>query len=101
MVHLTQSRPIFPVIAIGPPGRVTVMASQQEVSSSSADQTARKRVSVPSMTRDYSYYRAVFAGRRMPFAFVDLDLFEANIRQVVEQTAGKRVRVASKSVRSV
>jgi D-serine deaminase-like pyridoxal phosphate-dependent protein len=77
------------------------MASQQEVSSSSADQTARKRVSVPSMTRDYSYYRAVFAGRRMPFAFVDLDLFEANIRQVVEQAAGKRVRVASKSVRSV
>ncbi|HEV8192590.1 MAG TPA: amino acid deaminase/aldolase [Ktedonobacterales bacterium] len=77
------------------------MASQQEVSSSDAEQSARERVSVPSVPRDFGYYRAVFAGRRMPFAYVDLDLFEANIRQVVQRTAGKRVRVASKSVRSV
>jgi D-serine deaminase-like pyridoxal phosphate-dependent protein len=37
----------------------------------------------------------------MPFAYLDLDLLEANIRQVVAASAGKRVRIASKSVRSV
>src|SRR5258708_16927106 len=37
----------------------------------------------------------------MPFAYVDLDLRDANIRAAVARAAGKRVRVASKSVRSV
>ncbi|MGI9057309.1 MAG: amino acid deaminase/aldolase [Ktedonobacteraceae bacterium] len=37
----------------------------------------------------------------MPFAYLDLDLLEQNIRQVVEQAHGKRVRLASKSLRSV
>jgi D-serine deaminase-like pyridoxal phosphate-dependent protein len=37
----------------------------------------------------------------MPFAFLDLDLLEQNIRQVVERARGKRVRLASKSLRSV
>ena len=50
---------------------------------------------------DYRYYAAVFAGQQMPFAYLDLDLLDANIRQVVARSAGKRVRVASKSVRSV
>jgi D-serine deaminase-like pyridoxal phosphate-dependent protein len=50
---------------------------------------------------DYPYYAAVFAGRQMPFAYLDLDLLAANIRQVVAASADKRVRVASKSVRSV
>ncbi len=77
------------------------MASQQEVSSGGVDQHVCEHGAVPSMTHDYSYYRAVFTGRRMPFAYVDLDMFDANIRQVVERAAGKRVRVASKSVRSV
>ncbi len=47
----------------------------------------------------YRYYREIFAGRRMPFAFVDLDLLDANIHAVLVRAAGKRVRVASKSVR--
>jgi D-serine deaminase-like pyridoxal phosphate-dependent protein len=50
---------------------------------------------------DYAYYKAVFAGRRMPFAYLDLDLLERNIREVVARAGGKRIRVASKSVRSV
>jgi D-serine deaminase-like pyridoxal phosphate-dependent protein len=37
----------------------------------------------------------------MPFAFLDLDLLEQNIRQIVASTRGKRVRLASKSLRSV
>src|SRR5260370_17266157 len=49
----------------------------------------------------YAQYQSAFAGRRMRFAYVDLDLLDANIRAAVARAAGKRVRVASKSVRSV
>jgi D-serine deaminase-like pyridoxal phosphate-dependent protein len=51
--------------------------------------------------RDYAHYKQVFAGQRMPFAFVDLDLFDANIAAAVALAGDKRIRVASKSVRSV
>jgi D-serine deaminase-like pyridoxal phosphate-dependent protein len=51
--------------------------------------------------RDYAYYKQVFAGQRMPFAFVDLDLFDTNIAAIVTRAGEKRIRVASKSVRSV
>ena len=54
-----------------------------------------------SPARDYATYRAIFAGRRMPFAYVDLDLFHRNVRDVLTRAGGKRVRVASKSVRCV
>jgi D-serine deaminase-like pyridoxal phosphate-dependent protein len=37
----------------------------------------------------------------MPFAFVDLDLLDANAAAIVKRAAGKGVRIASKSVRSV
>lgn len=50
---------------------------------------------------DYPYYRELFRGRPMPFAYLDLDLFEDNIRQIASQTGGKRIRVASKSLRCV
>jgi D-serine deaminase-like pyridoxal phosphate-dependent protein len=50
---------------------------------------------------DYAYYRQVFRGQRMPFAFVDLDLLDENIRQIAERAQGKRVRLASKSLRCV
>src|SRR5229473_1645998 len=50
---------------------------------------------------DYAYYKQVFAGRPMPFAYLDLDLLEQNIRQMVDRANGKRVRLASKSLRSV
>ncbi len=51
--------------------------------------------------RDYDYYKKVFAGRPLPFAYVDLDLLQQNIRQVVARAQGKHVRIASKSLRSV
>jgi D-serine deaminase-like pyridoxal phosphate-dependent protein len=51
--------------------------------------------------RDYDYYKGIFAGLPMPFAFLDLDLLEQNIRQIVARAQGKRVRLASKSLRSV
>jgi D-serine deaminase-like pyridoxal phosphate-dependent protein len=50
---------------------------------------------------DYAYYKAAFAGQRLPFAYLDLDLLDENIRGVLARAGGKRVRVATKSVRSV
>lgn len=52
-------------------------------------------------TRDYQYYRSIFAGQAMPFAFVDLDLLHQNINDIIPRAADKKIRVASKSVRSV
>ena len=51
--------------------------------------------------RDYAYYKGIFDDRPMPFALLDLDLLEQNIRKVVALAQGKRVRLASKSLRSV
>jgi D-serine deaminase-like pyridoxal phosphate-dependent protein len=48
---------------------------------------------------DYPYYREIFRGRPMPFAYLDLDLFEENIREIASRAGGKRIRVASKSLR--
>jgi D-serine deaminase-like pyridoxal phosphate-dependent protein len=49
----------------------------------------------------YEDYRRVFHGVPMPFAFVDLDLLKSNIRQTVARARGKRIRIASKSIRSL
>ena len=52
--------------------------------------------------RSYQYYKDSLAGRVMPFAFVDLDLFDQNVADVAKRTAkGKTIRVASKSLRCV
>src|SRR6266851_10287525 len=51
--------------------------------------------------RDYEYYRAIFRNQPLPFAFVDIDLLEQNVREVTRRAAGKQVRLASKSIRSV
>jgi D-serine deaminase-like pyridoxal phosphate-dependent protein len=48
----------------------------------------------------YGAYRALFAGRELPLAYVDLELLAANIAAVAARAGGKRVRVASKSLRS-
>ncbi|HEX6605772.1 MAG TPA: amino acid deaminase/aldolase [Chloroflexia bacterium] len=50
---------------------------------------------------NYETYKAAFQGRQMPFAYVDLDLLDANIRQIVARAGGKPIRVASKSIRSL
>ncbi|GCE22430.1 alanine racemase [Dictyobacter kobayashii] len=51
--------------------------------------------------RDYQYYKKVFAGQNFPLAYLDLDLLEQNIRAIAARTGGKRIRLASKSLRSV
>lgn len=48
----------------------------------------------------YNYYKEVFSGKPMPYAFIDLDLLEKNIHDIAARVQnGKTVRVASKSVR--
>ncbi|MGI9021250.1 MAG: alanine racemase [Solirubrobacterales bacterium] len=46
-------------------------------------------------------YDAIFEAVQPPFAFLDLDAMRANGEQMLAQAAGKPVRVASKSVRSL
>lgn len=52
-------------------------------------------------TRNYAYYKEIFAGRPMPFAYVDLDLMWENLQQIRTQAGPKNVRLATKSLRSV
>ncbi len=51
--------------------------------------------------RDYSYYRGIFQGQRAPFAFLDLDLLQENIQVTLGRAKGKKIRLATKSLRSV
>jgi D-serine deaminase-like pyridoxal phosphate-dependent protein len=55
----------------------------------------------PERQHDYSYYKEVFRGRAMPFAYLDLDLLDQNIREIARRGGGKQIRLASKSLRSV
>jgi D-serine deaminase-like pyridoxal phosphate-dependent protein len=49
----------------------------------------------------HARYEAIFDSVTAPFAFVDLDALRANARFMLAQAAGKPIRIASKSVRSV
>ena len=48
----------------------------------------------------YTYYKEIFRSTSMPFAFVDLDLFDENVKQIKPRAKGKKIRIASKSVRN-
>ncbi|MEM7106039.1 MAG: amino acid deaminase/aldolase [Bacteroidota bacterium] len=47
----------------------------------------------------YNYYKSVFSGFPMPFAFVDLDLLFRNAEAVKKRSGHKTIRIASKSIR--
>jgi D-serine deaminase-like pyridoxal phosphate-dependent protein len=49
----------------------------------------------------HARYEAIFDSTTAPFAFVDLDALRSNARFMLSQAAGKPIRIASKSVRSV
>ena len=53
------------------------------------------------MERSYEYYKDALSGYPMPLAFVDLDLFDQNARDIAQRAGNKRVRIASKSIRCV
>lgn len=47
----------------------------------------------------YSYYSKLFEGVQMPFAYLDKDLLDQNIQDILARSGNKKIRVASKSVR--
>ncbi|MDE2352067.1 MAG: amino acid deaminase/aldolase [Alphaproteobacteria bacterium] len=49
----------------------------------------------------YAYYRAALEGQHLPAAFVDLDVFDANLERLARRAGPLPIRLASKSVRSV
>lgn len=49
----------------------------------------------------YRAYKSALEGRRLPAAFVDLDLLDRNIAALRQRARGNPIRVASKSVRCV
>lgn len=51
--------------------------------------------------RTYPYYKNAFEGQAMPFAYVDLDFFDQNIKDILERANRKNIRIASKSIRCV
>ncbi|NOU63133.1 amino acid deaminase/aldolase [Paenibacillus sp. LMG 31461] len=51
------------------------------------------------MLGSYEYYKQIFKDVPKPFAFVDLDLLDANIKAIAQEAGGKKIRVASKSIR--
>jgi D-serine deaminase-like pyridoxal phosphate-dependent protein len=72
----------------------------QPMTATTADTPSALTAAVAS-TSDYDYYRQAFAGHTMPFAWLDLDLLDENIRAILGRAGSKNVRIASKSVRSV
>lgn len=80
------------------------LARQQQPSEGISDGTPAVpgAITAPSaQKRDYDYYRDILGSYPLPFAFVDIDLLEQNVREVTRRAAGKQVRLASKSIRSV
>jgi D-serine deaminase-like pyridoxal phosphate-dependent protein len=53
----------------------------------------------PHDQHDYAYYQHIFRGRALPLAYLDLDLLDQNIRLIASRAGGKRIRLASKSIR--
>ncbi|WP_442603412.1 amino acid deaminase/aldolase [Paenibacillus sp. KN14-4R] len=56
---------------------------------------------MPNQASTYAAYKAAFAGLAKPFAYLDLDLLEQNRQQVLRLATTKKIRIASKSIRSV
>jgi D-serine deaminase-like pyridoxal phosphate-dependent protein len=53
------------------------------------------------VARDYDGYRNALAGRRLPAAFVDLDVLDANLADLRRRAGSLRIRLVTKSIRSI
>lgn len=49
----------------------------------------------------YNYYKDLFKDESKPLAFLDADKLENNVKELLKRCPGKKIRVASKSVRCV
>ena len=50
---------------------------------------------------EYQYYNNLFKGNDLPLAYIDIDLLDKNIEQLIQRAGKANIRVASKSVRCV
>ena len=57
------------------------------------------RYTIRMLNRDYEYYRETFRKQRLPLAFVDLDLLDANAKSLSERAGALPMRLATKSLR--
>lgn len=53
------------------------------------------------MKAPYDRYRASLHGRTFPLAYVDLDFYDQNVRELVDRAKGMPIRLATKSVRCI
>ncbi|WHZ02737.1 amino acid deaminase/aldolase [Neobacillus sp. YX16] len=51
--------------------------------------------------RDYQYYKSALQGIPLPYAFLDRDVLNENIHDILSRSKGKSIRLASKSIRSI
>ena len=49
----------------------------------------------------YTHYLQLFRGKRLPALILDYDLLKDNIKSILKRADGKKIRLASKSIRSV
>lgn len=52
-------------------------------------------------SQTYQYYKKALHGIAMPFAFVDLDRFDDNVKAIAARAGNKQIRIATKSIRCV
>lgn len=52
-------------------------------------------------SRNYNYYKEIFKDTQMPFAFVDMELFNKNSEDIIKRSGNKKIRIATKSIRSL
>ncbi len=51
--------------------------------------------------KNYQYYLNALNNEKLPALVLDLDIFEENLEEVLKKVNGKKIRMASKSIRSV
>ncbi len=51
------------------------------------------------MNINYLKFKKIFEGKMLPLAFVDMDMLDENIHQILERSKNTPIRIASKSIR--
>jgi len=51
------------------------------------------------LSLSYTKYKEIFEGKKLPLAFVDMDLLDKNIHQILRRSKNMPIRIASKSIR--
>ncbi|TVR76060.1 MAG: amino acid deaminase/aldolase [Chitinophagaceae bacterium] len=49
--------------------------------------------------KKYEFYKKAFEEKSKPLAYLDQEFFEENCRMILQRSAGKKIRIASKSIR--